>query len=55
MYIILFILACYLMRWSVNLLSGEVAVAPLETLSLFGIGMLMVPLAAWAGFHMVTN
>lgn len=51
MFTMLFFLACYLMRWSVNLLSGESAVGPVETLSLFGVGMLTVLLAAWAGLR----
>jgi|GWRWMinimDraft_15_1066023.scaffolds.fasta_scaffold508117_1 hypothetical protein len=55
MYIALFFFACYLMRWSIATLNSEVAVGPLETLGLFGVGMMTVPLAGWAGLHMVMS
>lgn len=55
MFIISFFVACYLMRWSVNLLSGNMVADQGESSFVFGVGIVTVPIAAWAGLHIILN
>ena len=53
MYIILFFSACYLMRWSVSLLSDNVLVTPIGSMLAFCGGIVAVLITAWTGLHIL--
>jgi hypothetical protein len=55
MYFILFIFACYLVQWSVGLLHGDMVVGTIETYSVFFIGLLAVPAAAWIALRLIAS
>lgn len=55
MLLLSFFISCYLMRWSVSLLIGDAVVGQVESLILFGLGLLAAPLAAWSGVQLLLN
>lgn len=52
MYLMLLLIACYTMRWSANVLIGDVFVGNFESLWVFSAGLLALFLAAWSFFHL---
>lgn len=55
MYFMSFLFACYLVQWSVGLLQRNSVAGPIGMYSVFGIGLLAVPVAAWTGIHLIMN
>ncbi len=55
MFLISFFISCYIMRWSVGLLGGDVIIGSFESLFVFGVGVAALPIAAWTGLHLILN
>ncbi len=52
MYLVLLLIACYTMRWSANVLIGDVFVGNFESLWVFSAGLFSLFLAAWSLVHL---
>jgi hypothetical protein len=53
MYFIFLVIACYTMRWSVNVLLGGAELEHTKAQLAFVMGILSAPVAVWTGLHYI--